>query len=189
MVIHPLLYLCITQKIIKMKTIFTCICIALFTTTSIAQSKVGTIDSEYIINLMPETKLALKKSQAYGIKLDSSFSIKLKEYQTEAETFKKNEKKLGILAKQGDLQELTEMEADIKKYQENGNKLMQLKKNELMRPLYKKIGDAISTVAKSGGYTQILTITGNEFVYIDNEFDITELVIKNLGIEIPEPTK
>ena len=86
-----------------MKTIFTCICIALFTTTSIAQSKVGTIDSEYIINLMPETKLALKKSQAYGIKLDSSFSIKLKEYQTKAETFKKNEKTLGILAKQEDL--------------------------------------------------------------------------------------
>ena len=172
-----------------MKTIFTCICVALFTTTCIAQSKVGTIDSEYIINLMPETSLVLKKSQAYGAKLDSSFSIKLKEYQTKVETFKKNEKNLGVLAKQTDLQELTELEADIKKYQENGNKLMQLKKNELMRPLYKKISDAISTVAKSGGYSQILTITGNEFVYIDNQFDITELVMNNIGIKIQEPTE
>ena len=172
-----------------MKTIFTCICIGLFTSTCIAQSKVGTIDSEYIINLMPETSIVLQKSKAYGAKLDSSFSIKLKEYQTKVENFKKNENTLGVLAKQTDLQELTEMEADIKKYQENGNKLMQFKKNELMRPLYKKIGDAISMAAKSEGYSQILTITGNEFVYIDNEFDITKLVIKNLGIKIPEPSK
>jgi len=42
------------------------------------------------------------------------------------------------------------------------------------------------TVAKENGYTQILTITGNEFAYIDSKFDITELVLKNLGITIPK---
>jgi outer membrane protein len=172
-----------------MKSKITCICITLFSIISVAQSKVGTIDSEYIISLMPETSIVLKRSQAYGAKLDSSFSVKVKEYQTKVETFKKNEKTLGVLAKQTDYQELTEMEADIKKYQQNANKLMQLKQNELMRPLYKKINDVISIVAKTEGYSQILTITGNDFVYIDKEFDITELVMKNLGIKAPEPNK
>ena len=62
----------------KSKIIF--ICIALLSTVSIAQSKVGTVDSEYIVKLMPETTIVAKKSQDYGAKLDSSFTIKLKEY-------------------------------------------------------------------------------------------------------------
>ncbi|WP_343329677.1 OmpH family outer membrane protein [Polaribacter staleyi] len=171
----------------KSKIIF--IAIALLSTISIAQSKVGTVDSEYIINLMPETKIVLERSQNYGAKLDSSFTIKVKTYQTKIEAFKNNEKTLGELAKQAEYKELAEMEADIKKYQQNGNKLMQLKQDELMRPLYKKLSDAIATVSKAGNYTQILTITGNEFAYIDNDFDITKLVLNNLGIVVPTETE
>ncbi|WP_282072230.1 OmpH family outer membrane protein [Polaribacter atrinae] len=167
----------------KSKIIF--IAIAFLSTISIAQSKVGTVDSEYIIGLMPEAKIVLDRSQEYGAKLDSSFNIKVKTYQTKIEAFKKNEKTLGELAKQAEYKELAEMEADIKKYQQNGNQLMQLKQDELMRPLYKKLSSAIATVAKAEGYTQILTMTGNEFAYIDTKFDITELVLKNLGIAIP----
>lgn len=169
----------------KSKIIF--IFIAFLSTITIAQSKLGTVDSEYIIGLMPETKIVAKMAQDYGAKLDSSFSIKLKAYQEKVDAFKKNEKTLGPLAKNASIKELTELEADIKKYQENGNKLMQLKRNELMRPLYKKLTDAISEVAKTGAYTQILTITGNEFAYLDEKLDITELVLKNLGVKIPEP--
>jgi outer membrane protein len=138
---------------------------------------------------MPETKVVSERSQNYGAKLDSSFTIKVKTYQTKIEAFKKNEKTLGELAKQADYQELAEMEADIKKYQENGNKLMQLKQDELMRPLYNKLSNAIATVAKAEGYTQVLTMTGNEFAYIDTKFDITALVLKNLGIEVPAETE
>lgn len=171
----------------KLKIIF--ICIALLSTVAIAQTKVGTIDSDYIVNLMPEAKIVLNRTQAYGVKLDSSFSIKLKEYQEKVANYKKNEKTLNDLAKKTSRIELAQMEVDMKKYQQNGTQLMQLKKNELMRPLYKKLSDAISTVAKAGSFTQILTISGNEFAYIDNKFDITELVMSNLGIKKPEPKK
>lgn len=172
----------------KSKIIF--ICIALLSSISfLAQSKVGTIDSDYIVNLMPEAKIVVKRAQTYGAKLDSSFQIKLKEYQTKIEAYKKNEKTLGTLAKKTAVQELTSLESDIKKYQTNGQKLMQLKREELMRPLYKKLSDAIAAVSKANGYTQILTITGNQFAYIDDKFDITELVMKKLGVKKPEPKK
>ncbi|WP_199269175.1 OmpH family outer membrane protein [Polaribacter sp. L3A8] len=171
----------------KSKIIF--IAIALLSTISIAQSKVGTVDSEYILSLMPETKIVLERSQNYGAKLDSSFNIKVKTYQTKVDAFKKNEKTLGELAKQGAYKELAELEADIKKYQQNGNKLMQLKQDELMRPLYKKLSEAITTVSKAGKYTQILTVSGNDFAYIDNNFDITKLVLNNLGIVMPTETE
>ena len=171
-----------------MKSKIICIAFTLLSAISIAQSKVGTVDSEYIVSLMPETQVVLQRSQNYGAKLDSSFSIKVKSYQTKIETFKKNEKTLGELAKQAEYKELAQMEDDIKKYQQNGTKLMQLKQEELMRPLYKKLSDAISTVSKSSGYTQVLTISGNDFAYIDDSFDITKLVLNNLGIVEPKET-
>ena len=85
--------------------------------------------------------------------------------------------------------EIYALEQDIRKYEQNGKKLMQLKESELMRPLYAKLNKAIDEVVKANGYTQILTITGNQFAYIDQKFDITEAVLDKLGIEIPEPKK
>ena len=93
---------------------------------------------------MPEAQDVVKRSQAYGSKLDSSFQIKLKEYQDKIEAYKKNEKTLGTLAKKTAVKEITDLEADIKKYQSNGQKLMQFKQDELMRPLYKKLRDVIA---------------------------------------------
>ena len=171
----------------KSKILF--ICIAFLSTITIAQSKVGTVDSDYIISIMPEAKVVIEMAQKYGAKLDTSFSIKVKEFQDKVAAYQKEEATLGDLAKKTAVTEITALENDIKKYQANGNKLMQLKQDELMRPLYKKLSDAIKEVAKANNYTQILTITGNEFAYIDESLDITKLVIKKLGITIPEPKK
>ena len=53
----------------------------------------------------------------------------------------------------------------------------------------KKLNEDIKEVAKSEGYSQILTTNGNQFAYIDNNFDITKLVMKKLGIKEPELIK
>jgi outer membrane protein len=172
-----------------MKSKITILLIAFISTVSIAQSKVGTIDSDYIMSLMPEAKIVMARTQAYGIKLDSSFAIKTQNYQARIDEFKSKEKGMGELMKKTLINEIAALEQDIKKYQTNGNKLMQLKQNELMRPLYKILNDAINIVSKENGYTQVLTSTGNQFVYIDVKFDITALVMAKLGINEPAVKK
>lgn len=176
-------------KITIMKSILSIAFCILFTTVSFSQNKVGTINNDYIINLMPEAKIVVKRAQDYGAKLDSSFSIKMKEFKTKVDKFRKEEKEMGELLKKTTVKELTAMENDIKKYQDNGNKLMQLKQNELMRPLYKKLNDAVAAIAKENGYSQILTINGNGFAYISESHDITKLVMAKLGIKEPEAKK
>ena len=168
-----------------MKLKITILFIAFISSAAIAQTKVGTIDSDYIMSLMPEAKVVTKRSQAYGAKLDSSFSLKTQNFQARVSDFKKKEKEMGELMKKTIIKEISALEQDIKNYQSNGNKLMQLKQNELMRPLYKLLNDAINTIAKENGYTQVLTITGNQFVYIDEKFDITNLVMAKLNIKEP----
>lgn len=169
-----------------MKLKITILFIAFISTLSIAQTKTGTINSDYIINIMPEAKIVVKKTQEYGARLDSSFSIKMKEYQDKVADFKEKEKEMGDLLKKTMIKELTGLEQNMNQYQNNGKKLMQLKQNELMRPLYKKLSDAIKLVVKENGYTHILTISGNEFAYVDEKYDITELVMAKLGIKAPE---
>lgn len=157
-----------------------------FCSITFAQTKLGTIDNDYIINLMPEAKIVIKLSQEYSQKLDSSFSIKIMEYQVKVDDYKKNEAEYGELMKKTLVNEIKSLEDDIKKYQENGNKLLEIKQNELMRPLYKKLNEAVDQVAKEKGFTQILTVQGNQFAYMDEKFDITKLVMDKLGVKAPE---
>lgn len=172
-----------------MKSKIIVIFIAFLSTISIAQTKVGTINSEYIIRLMPETQIVFKRTQVYGAKLDSLFAIKANEYNTKLKSYKDQEKTLGKLMKKTLLSELATLDNEVKKYRSNGNKLMQLKENELMRPLYKKLNSAITEIVKQDGYTQILINAGNQFAYIDEKFDITKQVLNKLGIKEPEQKK
>ena len=82
--------------------------------------------------------------------------------------------------------EIQKFEAEVNQAKEAGTQLMRQKENELMKPLYKKLGDAIRAVAKENNYTQILTLQGNEFAYVDSAFDITELIMVKLNIEKPK---
>ena len=84
------------------------------------------------------------------------------------------------------LDEISELEQKLQQSQQNGNQLIQLKRNELLRPLYKKVGDAITVIAQADGYTQILTTSGNEFAYADEKFDLTQKVMDKLGVKLPE---
>ncbi|WP_088322693.1 OmpH family outer membrane protein [Polaribacter tangerinus] len=160
--------------------------ISLICTITVAQNKVGTIDSDYIINNMPEAKKVVDLAKEYGAKLDSSFSIKVAEFKEKLDDYKQKESEMNDLEKRVIQSELSALDQDIQKYKKNGTTLMGLKRDELMRPLYKRLNDAIASVAKENGYSQIFTTTGNQFGYIDFKYDITDLVIKKLGIVITE---
>ena len=157
--------------------------ITLFTTLSYAQTKVGTVNSDFIIGKMPQMKNVIRRVENYGKRLDSSFRIKAKDYQAKIEAFKTAQKTLSEEDKKSKVQEINTLEQEIGNFRKNGPKLLQLQRDENMRPLYKKLSEVIAEVAKANGYTQILTTNRNEFAYLDERFDITKLVLEKLGIK------
>tara|TARA_B110000003_G_scaffold173112_1_gene172721 strand:+ start:16701 stop:17222 length:522 start_codon:yes stop_codon:yes gene_type:complete len=171
----------------KFKILLIALCFSGFLTNG--QTKVGTINSEFIVGLMPETKKVLSDLKDYAVKLDSSYQVKLNEYNNKVDAFQKLDPTLSDNFKKIKIQEINEMEQDLQKNQQNGNNLINLRRDQLMSPLYTILGNAINEIAKLDGYTQILTSSGNEFAYIDNTYDITEKVINKLGIKIPPPPK
>ena len=57
-----------------------------------------------------------------------------------------------------------------------------------MAPAFEKIGVAIETVSKENGYTHVLNMTAGGqsiLLYARDEDNVTELVLKNLGIDPP----
>lgn len=171
----------------KLKLILAAIC--LFSITASAQTKVGTVNSELIIGLMPETKKVISLINAYGKRLDSSYQIKLKDYQAAVADFEKKQKEFTDNLKRVKYQEIVRLEKELQQSRNTGNQLMEIKRSEVMRPLYKKLSDVIAEISKAEGYTQILTSTGNEFAYIDDKYDITKKVMNKLGIKASEEDK
>lgn len=75
------------------------------------------------------------------------------------------------------------MENDLQKLQQNSSKLLQIRQDELMRPLYQKIGNALEKIVKRENYTQVIN-ENQSLIYIDPDYDLTIKVMKEIGLEI-----
>ena len=171
----------------KLKIIVVVFCLAGFFANG--QSKVGTINSEFIVGLMPEAKEVLKELNLYASKLDSSYQDKLADYNAKVAAFQKLDPNLSDNFKKIKVDEINSLEQELQKSQQNGNSLIGLRRDQLMNPLYQILGKAITEIAKAEGYSQVLTSSGNEFAYIDEAFDITQKVMDKLGLKMPPPAK
>lgn len=165
------------------------IILLLLITTSVnvsAQSKVGTINTEFIISQMPELKEVQSQMEAYNKELGQKIQNKYTEYQELVQKFEEEKDSLNEVVRKIRENEIYDMEQNINKLQQNSQKLARVKRDELMRPLYEKIGTAIEKVVQEQGYTQIFN-ENNGLVYGSPEDDLTEEVLDEMGIEVKKP--
>ncbi len=164
------------MKIIKSLFLFICI-------SGFAQSKVGTIDIDVVLSQMPELAGLQKQVEDYAKELDAGFDKKMANYNTLVKAYTDSEAGFTETIKKQKQEEIIASENDLGKYQQNGSKLINIKRDELAGPLYKKIGVALEKVAQAERYTQVLQIN-ETIVYLDNGYDLTLKVLKELGIEV-----
>jgi len=169
-----------------MRTTFFLLLITCFTLTSYSQSKIGTINTEFIISKMPGLKEVQSKMKDYNQKLSQKIQNKYTEYQKLVEKFENEKDSLNDVIKKIRENEIYDLEEEINKLQKNSQQLARVKRDELMRPLYEKIGNAIEKIVQEQGYTQIFN-ENNGLVYGSPDDDLTEEVLNELGIEIEKP--
>ncbi len=157
------------------------------TSISFAQTKVGTINTEYIISKMPEFKEVQKKLETYGKTLDDGLKIKFDEYQEKVKAYTEKEATYTEALKKLKQNDIVKLEEDIQKLRTNSGKLLQVRQDELLRPLYNKIGNEVDKIVKEEGFTHIFNET-NSLIYIAPEYDITIKVMKRLNIPVEETT-
>ncbi|PQJ23463.1 OmpH family outer membrane protein [Tenacibaculum sp. SG-28] len=155
----------------------------LISALSFAQGKVGTVNMDLIVSKMPQSKTVIERVSKYAVRLDSSLQAKTAAYSNAIKIYDKTQESLNEEQKKEKYAELANMEKDMNNFRTNGSKLLQIQRDQLMRPIYKKINEQIIAIAKEDGYSQILTTDRNEFAYFDENFDITNKVLLKLGIQ------
>lgn len=151
--------------------------------TAFAQSKVGAVDVEYILSKMPELQTVRSQVETYGQQLDIDLNKKVDEYKKLAEAYKAGEATFTAEQKKAKQTELLKLDDDIQKFQQNGAKLMEIKQQEGLKPLYAKIGVALEKVAMAQNYTQVMQTT-QDLVFLDPSYDLTVPILTELGITI-----
>lgn len=156
--------------------------------TSLAQGKVGAVDIDYILSQMPEMTTVQQQMELYGNQLDADLTKKVDKYKELMEAYQAGEAKFSEAQKKAKQTELIELEQDIQKFQTNGVKLMDIKQQEYLKPLYQKIGTALEKIAKAQNYTQVMQTTA-DLVYLDSNYDLTVPILNELGILVPKEEK
>ncbi|MEO2072499.1 MAG: OmpH family outer membrane protein [Zunongwangia sp.] len=169
-----------------MKKISVLITFLFFAIVGNAQSKIGTIDAEYIITKMPEISNVNDGVKAYNESLQTDVEQAIKAYEGLIKNYQDSTAIFTEDIKKQRENQILGLENEIKQFRQRSQVMIQMKRNELTQPLYQKIDAAMQEVIKEEGYTQIFHTGGGALAYSKPGSDITEKVMEKLGISIEE---
>lgn len=170
-----------------MKRISLGILIFLIAITANAQSKIGTIDAEYILSQMPENTQVSQGMEAYNKELQSSIQTTIAKYEERVKDYQATAEGLAEDARTAKEDTIIQLENEIKNFRQKASVMMQVKRNELTAPLYEKIDTAMKAVIAEESYTQIFHAGASGLAFSRAEDDITLKVMKKMGIKPQEP--
>lgn len=146
-----------------------------------AQSKVAHINTQELVESMPEMKSAkselekLAKTYETDIRaMATELQNKIKQYDAESstKTDEENSKRL---------QEVQSMEQSIRQYQAQAQQDLQKKELDLLRPITEKAKNAILKVGNAQGFDYILDSSQGQGVIMANGKDLLTDVKSELG--------
>lgn len=163
-----------------MKKLFLILSLLLVSLTH-AQTKVGTINTEFIMSQMPELESVDQEMKAYSRELDGELRRKFEEYQELTQKFQAEEKDLNDVVKKFRQNEIADLEEEIQQMQEKSQQKLRKKQEDLLRPLYNKIGNALEVIVEKENYTQVFTESAS-LVFVHPDYDLTKQVMEMLEL-------
>jgi outer membrane protein len=154
--------------------------------------KIGYADWEYIFSQLPEFKQIDSELKTHGTQLENQLKAKYQDYEAKVKAYQNMPATTPDAIRADKERELTGLQESIQKFQQDAQTSLQNKQAALMDPVFKKVGKAIEEVAKENGYSFILNPQivggGDVLLYNDEKYDISNLVLKKLGVT-PQPKK
>ena len=165
------------------KFIICALCAVCGFTTANAQ-KFGHVNSQEIIQAMPEFTTANAELEKLSQQYETELKQMQEELQKKAEQFEKEEATLPENIKQRRNQELQDLYQRIQQtYQDNQQHLAQAQQ-EKMQAITAKMIDAIKAVGQEGGYVYIMdTSAGIPYISTTLSTDVTAQVKAKLGLK------
>lgn len=147
-----------------------------------AQAKIAHIDTQALIESMPETKTAqnelerLRKTyEAEIISMDKELQARVTRYEAESTTKTDAENAKRV-------EELQAAQGKIGEYRQNASRDLQKKEADLFTPLFEKAKQAIQKVAREKGYQYVMDATPGSGLIVSEGPNLLNDVKKELGI-------
>ncbi len=147
-----------------------------------ATLKLGHIDSNEILTLMPETDSLQNELKNYADYLDQQMNAMAMEYQSKVTDYQDNVATMSDLIRQTKEKEITDLQARTQAFQQSADQDLQAKQAELFNPLIEKVKNAIDEVGRENSYTYILDVGAGAVIFYEGGDDVLPLVKKKLGI-------
>ena len=153
--------------------------------------KIGYTNVELVLAYMPEAKSMEQTLATYQKKLGEKLQIKQSYGQQKLEEYMqlKEANKLPPQEDQRRQEELQKLDQEIQRIAAESEQNLLEKRQELLSPVLEKLQKTIDKVAADNGYTYILNQTTSAGVstilFGPDEDDLTEEIMKELGIKIP----
>lgn len=144
--------------------------------------KLGYVDLQELMQLMPEYKKANTDMEAFGKSLEDELKKMSDEFQRKVLDYQKNEKNMADAIKEVKQKELQDMQGRIQDFQQSAQDNVRKKEAELLKPIIEKAKNAISQVAKEGNYSYIFDSSIAGFLYKPDGDNVLNQVKKKLGI-------
>jgi outer membrane protein len=148
--------------------------------------KIGWANSVYILSLMPEVKKVEAELSLQQQQLENQIRLKFEEYQAKAKALKTLPSGTPDAIRNDKEREVALLQENIESFKLEAQDSYQRKTNELMEPIYKKIGVAIDAVAKENGYAYIInmqaTTSRDILLFSDEKYNVSILILKKLGV-------
>jgi outer membrane protein len=176
------------KKIVVLITIL----FAIASNKAIAQ-KFAYVDTEYILDLLPEYRSAQKQLNALSEDWQKEIELKMQDLEKAEKEFSAEQVLMSDEMKKKRGVELKQMQDELrefrnKKFGFEGDLFK--KRQELVKPIQDKVFDAVQKVAKARAYDFIFA-KGGEVVmlYTNSKYDMSNEVLTELGIAIDKPSK
>ena len=145
--------------------------------------KFGQIDSNAIIEAMPERAQAVKEIEEVSAKFESELSKLNEEFQTKYSAYMSERESLEKSIAEAREQELQQLQQRIQQFYEMAGREVQNQEQTKMAPILEKVRKAIQTVGDKNGFTFIFN-TGTALYTSETQcVDCTPLVKTELGIK------
>nr|WP_183580044.1 OmpH family outer membrane protein [Mucilaginibacter sp. X5P1]MBB6141603.1 outer membrane protein [Mucilaginibacter sp. X5P1] len=143
------------KKSLKVALVAICMVFAMSSFTK-AQSKIGYINTNQLMDLLPEMKTLQTQMQAYQKTFADQYATMNSEYQSKGQKYEASRSTMTDASRTAAEAELTDLQTRIKAFADGAQKQIEAKSNELLKPLTDKVRAAITAVAAEKGYAYVL---------------------------------
>ena len=153
--------------------------------TELTAQKFGYINSQALIQEMPDVKAANSEIDILKGQLQKKGENMVKDLQTKYADLERKQQSGEISPKQleGEAAKLKEEESKILEYEQTSQEMIAQKGNVLFKPIQDKVNQAIKDIAAVEGYTYIFDTSLGIILYADESTDLTVKVKAKLGIQ------